>query len=162
MAHLDRLGVRLRDGLASLFSHKRIPVQVVGLGSLFGIHFLEGEIRNYRDLVQKDTATAYNFFLSLLEQGFFLTSNLDFNALSLPMKERHVDELIAATERAVGTTDKGSIMKNVELKQQAIAYQTNKGVVVMSIDTKLQLYLIICCLMFTFHQHVASAQQPEL
>lgn len=100
-AHLDRLGVRLRDGLASLFSHKRIPVQVVGLGSLFGIHFLEGEIRNYRDLVQKDTATAYNFFLSLLGQGFFLTSNLDFNALSLPMKERHVDELIAATERAV-------------------------------------------------------------
>ena len=31
----------------------------------------------------------------------------------------------------------------------------------MSIDTKLQLYLIICCLMLTFHQHVASAQQPK-
>ena len=31
----------------------------------------------------------------------------------------------------------------------------------MSIDTKRQLYLIICCLMLTFHQHVASAQQPE-
>ena len=32
----------------------------------------------------------------------------------------------------------------------------------MSIDPKLQLYLIICCLMLTFHQHVASAQQPKL
>ena len=31
----------------------------------------------------------------------------------------------------------------------------------MNIGTKLQLYLIICCLMFTFHQHVASAQQPK-
>ncbi len=31
----------------------------------------------------------------------------------------------------------------------------------MSRDTKLQLYLIIGCLMLTFHQHVASAQQPK-
>ena len=31
----------------------------------------------------------------------------------------------------------------------------------MSIDAKPQLYLIICCLMLTFHQHVASAQQPK-
>ena len=32
----------------------------------------------------------------------------------------------------------------------------------MSIDTKRQRYLIICCLMLTFHQHLASAQQPKL
>ena len=31
----------------------------------------------------------------------------------------------------------------------------------MSIDRKRQLYLTICCLMLTFHQHVASAQQPQ-
>ena len=100
-SHLDRLGERLRDRLTSLFSRKRIPTQVVGMGSLFSIHFLDGEIRNYRDLARKDTATAYNIFLSLLDQGFFLNSSLDFNALSLPMEERHADKLTAAVERAV-------------------------------------------------------------
>ena len=42
MQRLDHLGERLRDGLTSLFSRKRIPAQVVGMGSLFGIHFLDG------------------------------------------------------------------------------------------------------------------------
>ena len=98
---LDHLGERLRDGLTSLFSRKRIPAQVVGMGSLFGIHFLDEEIWNYRDLARKDTATAYNIFLSLLNQGFFLSASLDFNALSLPMEERNIDELIAAMELAL-------------------------------------------------------------
>ena len=100
-AHLDRLGVRLRDGLANLFSRRRMPTQVVGMGSLFGIHFLDGEIRDYRDLARRNTALAYNLFLSLLDKGIFLNSNLDFNALSLPMQERHVDELISAVERTM-------------------------------------------------------------
>ena len=44
---------------------------------------------------------AYNIFLSLLDKGFFLNSSLDFNALSLPMQERQVDELVGAVECAV-------------------------------------------------------------
>lgn len=100
-AHLDRLGARLRDGLANLFSRRRMPTQVVGMGSLFGIHFLDGEIRDYRDLARRNTALAYNLFLSLLDKGIFLNSNLDFNALSLPMQERHVDELISAVGRTM-------------------------------------------------------------
>ena len=100
-AHLDRLGERLRGGLTDVFSRKRIPAQVVGMGSLFSVHFLDGEIRNYRDLARKDAAKAYTIFLSLLEQGFFLNASLDFNALSLPMDERNVDELTAAMESAL-------------------------------------------------------------
>ncbi len=100
-AHLGQLGERLRDGLKNVFARKHIPAQVTGMGSLFSIHFLDGEIRNYRDLARKDNATAYNIFLSLLEQGLFLNSSLEFNALSLPMEERHVDELTAAIARAV-------------------------------------------------------------
>lgn len=97
-AHLDRLGVRLRDGLANLFSSRRIPAQVMGMGSLFGIHMLDGDIRDYRDLARRNTSLAHNIFLSLLDKGFFLSSNLDFNALSLPMQKCHVTELIAAVE----------------------------------------------------------------
>ena len=31
-------------------SSLEVPVQVTGLGSLFGIHFSKDEIRNYRDV----------------------------------------------------------------------------------------------------------------
>ncbi len=100
-AHLDCLGERLRDEFENLFARKQISAQVVGMGSLFSIHFLDGEIRNYRDLARKNSAMAYNIFLSLLDKEFFLNSSLDFNALSLPMQERQVDELVGAVECAV-------------------------------------------------------------
>ena len=100
-AHLDCLGERLRDEFENLFARKQISAQVAGMGSLFSIHFLDGEIRNYRDLARKNSAMAYNIFLSLLDKGFFLNSSLDFNALSLPMQERQVDELVGAVECAV-------------------------------------------------------------
>ena len=95
------MGERLRDDFENLFARKQISVQVAGMGSLFSIHFLDGEIRNYRDLARKNSAMAYNIFLSLLDKGFFLNSSLDFNALSLPMQERQVDELVGAVECAV-------------------------------------------------------------
>ena len=34
-------------------------------------------------------------------RGFFLNSGLDFNALSLPMEERHADKLTGAVECAL-------------------------------------------------------------
>ena len=54
------------------------------------------QIRNYRDLARKDNATPRSIFLPLLDQGYFLNSGLEFNALSLRMESHHVEGLIDA------------------------------------------------------------------
>ena len=74
---------------------------MAGMGSLFSVHFIDGEIRNYRDLVRKDNVTPRPIFLSLLDQGYFLNTSLEFNALSLPMESLHVEGLIDAVGHAI-------------------------------------------------------------
>ncbi len=98
--HLSRLGERLRNGLNDLLSHQGVVAQAVGVGSTFSIYFVEGEIRNERDLARNDGAMAYRVFLALLEQGYFLGHTLSMCCLSLPMQEIHVDGLIEATGKA--------------------------------------------------------------
>ena len=44
--HLSRLGDRLCNGLNDLFSRQGIVAQAVGVGSVFSIYFVDGEIKN--------------------------------------------------------------------------------------------------------------------
>jgi glutamate-1-semialdehyde 2,1-aminomutase len=100
-AHLNGLGERLRTGLNDLFVLNHIKAQVVGAGSLFGIYFTDEEIASYRSVARADKEMASRVFLALLEQGYYLSHWMSFNALSLPMDASHVDGLIGAVEQAV-------------------------------------------------------------
>ena len=100
-AHLHRLGERLREGVNALFSREQIAAQAVGIGSLFSIHFTQEPVVDYRSLARTDKQKAQQVFLSLLAQGYYLNSALTMCALSLPMKDSHVDGLIAAVARAL-------------------------------------------------------------
>ncbi len=99
--HLNRLGDRLCSGLNALFSRQGIVAQAVGVGSVFSIYFVDGEIRNQRDLARSDGARAFRVFLALLEEGYFLGHTLSMCCLSLPTEESHIDGLIEATEKAI-------------------------------------------------------------
>jgi glutamate-1-semialdehyde 2,1-aminomutase len=48
--HMNALGDRLRARLNELARKHKVPMQATGLGSIFGIHFHVGPIRNAGDL----------------------------------------------------------------------------------------------------------------
>ena len=100
-ARLDDLGNRLRSGINGVFQRKNQAGQAVGIGSLFSIHFTDEPLTNYRAYARSDKTRIHPVFLSLLEQGFFLSHSLTMNALSLPIKATDVDGLIESFERAI-------------------------------------------------------------
>ncbi|MEW6751239.1 MAG: aminotransferase class III-fold pyridoxal phosphate-dependent enzyme [Candidatus Latescibacterota bacterium] len=101
-AHLNGLGERLRAGLEALRRRTEVPMQAVVAGSLFAIHFTAEKVADYRSFARADKGLAHRVFLALLEEGYYLSHWLGFNALSLPMTAEHVDGLLAGLERAIG------------------------------------------------------------
>ncbi|MDE0428316.1 MAG: aspartate aminotransferase family protein [Caldilineaceae bacterium] len=100
-AHMDGLSERLRAGLDELSASVDTPFQGVVLGSLFSVYFTEEPLVDYRSLASSDGAMAHRVFLSLLNQGYYLSQGLSMNALSLPMTDEHIDGLLLAFERAL-------------------------------------------------------------
>ena len=105
--HLNCLNDRLCKGLNNLFSRQGIVAQAVGVGSVFSIYFVDGELKNYRDLARSDGAKAFRVFMALLEEGCFLGHSLGICCLSLPMEESHIDGLIEATRKAIEKAERG-------------------------------------------------------
>ena len=95
------MGERLRAGLEELSARISTPLQSVVLGSLFSVYFTDEPLVNYRSLAGNDGAMAHRVFLSLLNQGYFLSQGLSMNALSLPMEDEHIDGLVSAFEKAI-------------------------------------------------------------
>ena len=56
----------LRQGIRDVCAELEIPVQVTGIGSLFGIHFNDVPINNYRDIASSDTNIRRKVFLGLM------------------------------------------------------------------------------------------------
>ena len=82
---------RIRDVCADM----EVPVQVTGLGSLFGIHFTGQPIHNYRDVATVDTKLRRQMFLGLMNEGILPASNL-VGALSTQITETEVDTYVEA------------------------------------------------------------------
>ena len=100
-SHLNGLGERLRAGFDELSERVGVPFQGVALGSLFSVYFTDEPLIDYRSLASSDSAMAQRVFLSLLNQGYYLSQGLSMNALSLPMTEEHIDGLLLAFEEAI-------------------------------------------------------------
>ena len=77
-----------------------MPVQVTGLGSLFGIHFTGGEIHNYRDLAASDRALRGRVFLGLLNEGILIAPNL-VGAMSTSLGDEDVAAFLSAFRRVL-------------------------------------------------------------
>ena len=100
-AHLNGLGTRLKGGLDTLFNDRGIVANVVVMGSVFSIHFGVESVMTYRDLARSDKDKARSVFMSLLNQGYFLSQGMSMNAISFPTQGEHIDALVDAIGRAV-------------------------------------------------------------
>ncbi len=85
----------LRYGLREVGRELEVPVQVTGLGSLFGIHFQDEDIVGYRDIAREDSAFRHNVFLGLLNEGILIAPNL-VGAISTVLGEDEVDTFVDA------------------------------------------------------------------
>ena len=85
----------LRHGLREVGRELEVPVQVTGLGSLFGIHFQDDNLVGYRDIAKADSAFRHNVFLGLLNEGILMAPNL-VGAVSTVLGEEEVDTFVDA------------------------------------------------------------------
>ncbi len=97
---LAELTEELRRGLRGVCAELEVPVQVTGLGSLFGIHFTEGEIHGYRDVAAGNSGLRHQMFLGLMNEGFLTASNL-VGALSTEMAEMEIEAFLDAFKRVL-------------------------------------------------------------
>lgn len=104
LERMNGLGDKLRDRLNELARKHGVPMQTTGLGSIFGIHFHEGPIRNAADLDKgehgREAAIAdlkKLFHLDMLEAGQYLSRRIMGN-LSIETTEAETEQLIQAVE----------------------------------------------------------------
>jgi glutamate-1-semialdehyde 2,1-aminomutase len=94
VARLNRLGDRVREGLAQAIDESGIRACVTGAGSLFRVHLRAAAPRNYRAayLDDADKKRLGQFVNGMLERGIILT-NTGTGMLSTAMAETQVDQL---------------------------------------------------------------------
>ena len=97
---LAELTDRLRQGIRDVCADMEVPVQVTGLGSLFGIHFTGRPVHNYRDVAAVDTKLQRQMFLGLMNEGILPASNL-VGALSTQITEAEVDAYLESFRRVL-------------------------------------------------------------
>ncbi len=97
---LAELTEELRQEIRSLCADLEAPVQVTGLGSLFGIHFTGRPVANYRDIAAGNAGLRDRVFLGLLNEGILMASNL-VGALSTATSRREMDRFLEAFQRVL-------------------------------------------------------------
>jgi glutamate-1-semialdehyde 2,1-aminomutase len=99
---LNELGRIARSGITSAFAQDGTPAQVTGLGSLFMLHLHGRPLASYRDAYrrpeeQKRLAIVHR---ALLNTGIIIAPN-GLGAISTPMSETEIEDLVAAVRSAV-------------------------------------------------------------
>ena len=97
---LAELTEELRQGIRQVCSDLEVPVQVTGLGSLFGIHFTGQPLQNYRDVAGGDFKLKGQVFLGLMNEGILMASNL-VGGLATVIGEEEVATFVNALKRVL-------------------------------------------------------------
>ena len=94
-ASLSETTEYLKRGIREVCSKQELPVQVTGLGSLFGIHFTDTKIGNYRDITAENTQLRDRVFLGLMNENILMAPNL-VGAISTATSNADVDHFLTA------------------------------------------------------------------
>ena len=100
---LERLtawGNDLRDRLNALFEKSGSAAQFTGFGSIMGIHFVAGQLRNAKDAAKSDPRLRELFYLHMLEEEIWIARR-GMMALSLAISQDDLDKVFAAVESFV-------------------------------------------------------------
>lgn len=96
LQRLNQLGDRLRERLNTFAAAGGLPFCATGYGSLVGLHFTPGPVRNERDVPEASELRGL-LHLHMLERGFSY-GRRGFIALSLPLDDADIEGFGAAAE----------------------------------------------------------------
>jgi glutamate-1-semialdehyde 2,1-aminomutase len=94
VARINRLGERLREGFRVATKSAGIEADVTGYGSMAGLHFAKGPVRDYRAAARSDANLRRVVHLGLLNEGVFAAPRLMF-CTSTAMDESVIDDVLA-------------------------------------------------------------------
>src|SRR5215469_10298205 len=100
IAHVNQLGERLRSRLREVIEKYAIDAQLTGTGSLIGIHFTRGSIRNYGDALEAPRSLLSVLHLLLLNRGI-MTAPRGLFCTSTVMSESEIDQFVDAFEDSI-------------------------------------------------------------
>lgn len=99
LAHANRMGELLRQGIANAAREAGIPLVTTGFGAAFSLHFNEkSTLRNYRDTFTDDKDRLARFIREALDEGLFLLPDGRIY-VSAVHTEREVEETVQAAKR---------------------------------------------------------------
>ncbi len=97
---MNALGETLRAKLRAVFDELEVPAQVTGVASLFGIHFTDKEIVDYRSALSSDGDMTKALFTGLLNEGILIQTG-GAGALNTLTTDEEVDALVDGIRRVV-------------------------------------------------------------
>ena len=100
MNDIARQTNKLRDQLEKLYATYDVPMQTIGMGSIFNIVLTDKPIHNYRDMWQSNTALRQKIDQALLQLGIF-SKPLNRYSMSLAHSEADINRTVAAHEKAL-------------------------------------------------------------
>jgi glutamate-1-semialdehyde 2,1-aminomutase len=90
---LNRAGEKIRNGINEIAAESRIPLQAVGLGSIYGIFFCDKPVNSLRDAALSDSAAVGTFALGMLANGIYtLPAHIGMN--NLAQTDEDLDQII--------------------------------------------------------------------
>jgi glutamate-1-semialdehyde 2,1-aminomutase len=100
-AELNRLGARVRDGLASLLNELAVVGQVTGTGSIWGLHFLDAMPASMREQATANATAGRLLATYLLLEGVLVSAPMHLAFLSTAHTDDDVDTILQAHRRAL-------------------------------------------------------------
>jgi glutamate-1-semialdehyde 2,1-aminomutase len=97
---LNKTGDKIRNELHCIFETAPVNAQVLGVASLFGVHFTKEKIKNARAIPAADKKKLMDYHLRLIANGvFFLPTHI--GALSTAHSEDDIEKLFLETENYI-------------------------------------------------------------
>ena len=97
---LEEMTNALREGIRDICLELEVPVRVTGLGSLFGLHFVDKPVQTWRDVAKGDDERRNQVFWGLMNEGVMLAPSL-VGAVSAAMTESEIEAFTEALRRVL-------------------------------------------------------------
>ena len=90
---LNSLGDQIRQKINAVFGELEMPGQATGVGSLFGIHFSDEEITDYRSMLRGDQELKSVLYTGLMNEGILTFARAQGSVCTLT-GDAEVDTLV--------------------------------------------------------------------
>jgi glutamate-1-semialdehyde 2,1-aminomutase len=101
---MEEMGERLVSGLSALAEEHKIPVTVSRVGTMWGMFFTEGPVKDWPTAKQSDTQRFAKYFQSMLSQGIYVApSQFEAGFLSTAHGVTEIDATLKAAANAFAT-----------------------------------------------------------